>query len=167
MRPYAPRTIPRYPVNGQDWPVTPEKLLVAAADAWRKPYAPYSRYRVSAAIATADGKIYRGCNVECADYDGTHAEEAALAAMVMDGQRDPVALVVIGALDSDTPQFSMASPCGKCRQKLVEFAEFSGRDLMVLTRRSDLAGFEFFYISDALPEAFGPRMIGVDVNRWR
>lgn len=153
------------------------KRMVDAALAVRKQaYAPYSKYQVGAAILAASGRIYVGCNVECADYDGTHAEEAALAAMVAAGERTPLAVLVYGGLEDAivTPQDARTPPCGKCRQKLLEFASLSGYDLGVARWNEPIDEgdtydlfFELVPISKVLPEAFGPANIGVDLAKYR
>ena len=80
-------------------------------------YAPYSRFKVGAAIRAEDGRVFAGCNVENVAYpEGTCAEAGAIAAMVAAGARRIAEIVV--AADSPTP----ISPCGGCRQKLAEFA---------------------------------------------
>lgn len=80
-------------------------------------YAPYSKFRVGAAIRTASGTIYKGCNVENVAYpEGTCAEAGAVAAMIAAGETEIVSVAVI----ADSPQ--PVSPCGGCRQKLAEFA---------------------------------------------
>ena len=86
-------------------------------------HAPYSNFKVGAAVQTSSGAVYTGCNVENVAYpEGTCAEAGAIAAMVAAGERDGVAVAVIA--DSPEP----VSPCGGCRQKL---AEFSGADAKV------------------------------------
>ena len=92
-------------------------LIAAARGARAHAYAPYSRYRVGAAVLTKSGRIFDGCNVENATYGATVcAERNAIAAMVAAGERDPVACVVVTA--GPTP----GTPCGVCRQVLSEFA---------------------------------------------
>ena len=99
-------------------------LSEAASDLWRaaeaaraRAYAPYSRFAVGAAVRTASGRIYAGANVENAAYPvGTCAEAAAVAAMILGGDRRIVEVLV-------TAQGPVAvSPCGACRQRLREFA---------------------------------------------
>lgn len=143
-----------------------EELLDAARHVRLQAYEPYSKYQVGAAILTASGRIFTGCNVEAADYDGTHAEESALAAMVAGGDRSPVLLAVFGGLEGD-PDPSSAPPCGKCRQKLMEFSSLSGRDLRIFVR--DPAGGEWriALLSQMLPWSFGPANIGVDLGKYR
>lgn len=80
-------------------------------------HAPYSKFKVGAAVRTEAGTIFQGCNVENVAYpEGTCAEAGAIAAMVAAGERKIVAVAVIA--DSPEP----VSPCGGCRQKLAEFA---------------------------------------------
>jgi cytidine deaminase len=93
-------------------------LVRAASDARRRAYAPYSGYRVGAALLTRSRAIHTGCNVENATYGATLcAERSAIAAMVAAGDDHPIALAVVSA--GPEP----ASPCGICRQVLVEFAD--------------------------------------------
>jgi len=92
--------------------------LLAAASAVREhAYAPYSHFKVGAAIRATSGQIYTGCNVENVAYpEGTCAEAGAIAAMVAAGETRIAELLVIA--DSPAP----VPPCGGCRQKLAEFA---------------------------------------------
>ena len=96
-----------------------ETRLVAAAKAARaKAYAPYSHYRVGAAVLTRSGAVFAGCNVENASYGATLcAERNAVAQMVAAGETAPIACVVV------TRGPRAGSPCGVCRQVLAEFAE--------------------------------------------
>lgn len=80
-------------------------------------YAPYSGFKVGAALRAGDGRVFEGCNVENVAYpEGTCAEAGAIAAMVAAGARVITEVVVVA--DSETP----VTPCGGCRQKLAEFA---------------------------------------------
>ncbi len=99
---------PRRPVE--------QRLIEAAAQARRHAYAPYSRFRVGAAVLTADGSIYRGANIENASYPLSHcAERVAMHKAVSEGHR--VLRTVAVVADGDEP----AMPCGACRQVMVEF----------------------------------------------
>jgi cytidine deaminase len=126
-----------------------EHVIAAATRARERAYAPYSKYRVGAAIATESGLIYTGCNVENASFPaGICAERSAIAAMIAAGDRDPIACAIV---TGGAP----APPCGMCRQVLVEFAPAlavvsvagDGR-----TARGSLA--------ELLPHAFTPERLG-------
>ena len=160
------KSAPRYRLLKKDTALDIDRVILAAIDGWRKAYCPYSNFRVGAGLLTKDGSLFGGCNVECADYLGTHAEESALSAMVMAGGRDPEYLVVVGALDSDDPQFNSAPPCGGCRQKLWEFAEDSNNDLNIIVGWDD-DGYEYVLLSDVLPDPFGPVSIGIELGRYK
>lgn len=98
-------------------------MLKAASAVREQAYAPYSNFKVGAAIRAASGTIYTGCNVENIAYpEGTCAEAGAIAAMIAAGETVISEALVIA--DSPLP----VSPCGGCRQKL---AEFSNGDVQV------------------------------------
>lgn len=121
-------------------------LLQAATDVRQNAYAPYSNFKVGAAVRAASGEIYRGCNVENIAYpEGTCAEAGAIAAMVANGQTRLTEVVVIADSPSPVP------PCGGCRQKLAEFGDASVKVTLCTT---DGGVFETT-IGDLLPGAFG------------
>jgi cytidine deaminase len=98
-------------------PAIVARLVTAARAARERAYAPYSKYRVGAAILTKSGAMFTGANVENATYGATLcAERSAIAQMVAAGERDPIACAV--ATGGPRP----GSPCGICRQVLREFA---------------------------------------------
>ncbi len=120
--------------------------LVAAAAAVRaNAHAPYSGFRVGAAIRSIDGTVHLGCNVENVAYpEGTCAEAGAIAAMIAAGETRIAEVAVIA--DSPEP----VPPCGGCRQKLAEFADGDVRVTMATTggaRRT-------VTVADLLPGAF-------------
>jgi cytidine deaminase len=93
------------------------ELLRRAGQAARSAYCPYSRFRVGAAVLSADGRVFTGCNVENASYGLTVcAERVAIAAAVAAGVRRLVAVAVVAPGSEPTP------PCGACRQVIAEFA---------------------------------------------
>ncbi len=125
-----------------DW----EPLVEAALDARARAYAPYSGYAVGAALRAADGRVFVGCNVENASYPvGLCAERVALGTAVAAGARDFSALVVA------TRGPSPGTPCGMCRQALVELAP----DLAVLLVTPEGQRAEWT-LADLLPGSFGP-----------
>jgi cytidine deaminase len=94
-----------------------DELLAAAARVREHAWAPYSRFKVGAALRSAGGRIHAGCNVENVSYpEGTCAEAGAIAAMVAAGETRIAEILVIA--DSPAP----VPPCGGCRQKIAEFA---------------------------------------------
>jgi cytidine deaminase len=122
-------------------------LFAAAAAVRKNAHAPYSDFRVGAAVLADNGKTYVGCNVENAAYpQGMCAEAGAIAAMVSDGGRQIEQICIVG--DSDNP----VTPCGGCRQKIREFAS---PDATVLV--GDLDGVKYrFSLEELLPVSFGP-----------
>lgn len=109
-------------------------------------YAPYSNFKVGAAIRSADGTVYSGCNVENIAYpEGTCAEAGAIAAMVAAGETRLTEVYVVA--DSPHP----VSPCGGCRQKLAEF----GTGDVVITMANLEGVEEKMTLADLLPGAFG------------
>lgn len=125
--------------------MTPEELLARAGLARVAAYAPYSHYAVGAAVLTEDGTVFSGCNVENASYGLTVcAERVAVFAAVAAGHRHLRAAAVV------TP--SRGSPCGACRQVLLEFG---GPELMVHLADPD-GGRRDRTLAELLPESFGP-----------
>ena len=128
------------------------ELFETARAAQARAYVPYSRFKVGAAILTPSGRIHGGCNVENAAYPQGHcAEASAIAAMVMAGEREIAAILVIG--DGE----ALVTPCGGCRQRIREFAgpsaaiHIAGPDG---PRRS-------FTLEELLPASFGPDHLGI------
>jgi cytidine deaminase len=126
------------------------ELLAAARAAQQKAYAPYSKFRVGAALLAADGRVFAGANVENAAYPATIcAERVALPAAVVAGVRDFIALVVVG--DGPDP----CTPCGTCRQVLFEFAP----SLQVVAAGTGGSVARFVLERDLLPQGFGPERL--------
>ncbi|WP_255191584.1 cytidine deaminase [Natronobeatus ordinarius] len=106
-----------------------DELIEAAREVQDRAHVPYSDYRVGAALETADGEVFVGCNLENANYSNSlHAEEVAIAEAVKQGHRDFVRL----AVSSD--RRDGVTPCGMCRQTLAEFCD---DDLLVLCDEGD------------------------------
>lgn len=95
-----------------------EQLIKAAIEAKEHAYAPYSNFRVGAALLTKGGKVYQGCNIENAAYSPTNcAERTAFFKAVYEGEREFEAIAING--DGDDYLF----PCGVCRQVMAEFCD--------------------------------------------
>jgi len=121
-----------------------ERLRSEALAAMGEAYAPYSGFRVGAAVETASGTIHRGCNVENASYPVTLcAERVALGAAVAAGQRDIRRVFIASAASVPTP------PCGMCRQALAEF----GAEVEVVSEGADGERVSW-RLSELLPERF-------------
>ncbi len=126
-------------------------MIEAALAARDRAHAPYSRFRVGAALLCERGIVHAGCNVENAAYpEGTCAEAGAVAALVLAGSRRIRAVVV--AAGGSAP----CTPCGGCRQKIREFAE-SGTPV----RMVDASGTVLLEcrLDELLPHAFGPDLL--------
>jgi len=117
-------------------------LVAAAREAMANAYVPYSDYPVGAAVETAAGDVYTGCNVENANYSNTlHAEEVALAGAAREGDYE-LARVAVTNEERDG-----LTPCGMCRQTL---AEFGGDDLRIVCDTGESA--EIRVLGDLLPD---------------
>ncbi len=128
-----------------------DRLLQAATEVRENAYAPYSQFKVGAAVRAASGKIYRGCNVENAAYpEGTCAEAGAIAAMVAAGETELTEVAVIADCPVPVP------PCGGCRQKLAEF----GRHDAPVTLATIAGAVTQTTIGDLLPGSFGAAHMG-------
>ena len=120
-------------------------LIATAARARESAYAPYSSYKVGAAVVAGDDRVFFGCNVENASYGlSLCAERAAIACAIAHGVKRIKAVVVV--TDADPP----GTPCGACRQWM---AEFGGDDLQIVT--ASLAGGQRAYtLGQLFPKAF-------------
>lgn len=126
--------------------MTDKELVREAMEAKKNAYVPYSNFPVGAALLTKEGKVYRGCNIECASYGGTNcAERTAIFKAVSEGDRNIEAIAVVSDLDDYT------YPCGICRQVIVEY----GRDIKLIIGKSE-DEFKVYTIDDLLPNSFTP-----------
>ena len=130
--------------------MTYERLCDLAKEAMMRAYAPYSGFKVGAALLCSDGAVYQGCNIENASFSPTNcAERTAFFKAIYDGRRDFVAIAVCGGKDGViTGQFP---PCGMCRQVMREFC---GDDFKILMMKPE--GFDEITLSQLLPHSFSP-----------
>lgn len=130
--------------------MTEKALCQEAIVAREAAYAPYSGFRVGAALLTASGKVYRGCNIENASYTPTVcAERTAMFKAVSEGEREFAMLAVAGG-DGSLPTGAFP-PCGVCRQVLAEFCPPDFPVLLVTGEDS----FARHTLAELLPLAFG------------
>ena len=126
-----------------------EPLIEAAKAARLQSVAPFSNFQVGAAVRTASGKVYTGCNVESASYGLTVcAERVAIWKALSEGERQFTELAVVADTETLTP------PCGTCRQIIWEFARGAAIVFANLDGKT-----EEFRITDLLPRAFDARFL--------
>jgi len=124
-----------------------DRLLAAAREAQLRAHAPYSRFRVGAAVIDETGRIHAGCNVENAAYPlGMCAEALAIATMVREGGRSVAGMLVVGEGER------LVTPCGGCRQRLREFAADATPVFVADLERVRAQ----FTLGELLPRSFGP-----------
>lgn len=129
-----------------------DRLFAVARNAQSRAYAPYSRFRVGAAVATETDLFFAGCNVENAAYPATTcAEASAVASMVVGGATRIVAIMVVG--DGE----KLVTPCGNCRQIIREF----GTPETAIHIAGPQGIRASFTLTELLPESFGPENLNV------
>lgn len=129
--------------------MTDKELLELAIKAREKAYAPYSGFRVGAALLGKSGKIYSGCNVENAAYTPTNcAERTAVFKAVSEGEREFTAIAIVGGKEDVLAD--CCAPCGVCRQVLAEFCD---RDFRVVLGTPD--NIRGYTLAEILPLSFG------------
>jgi len=137
-------------------------LLNEAEKAAKRAYAPYSRFRVGAALLTLDGKIITGANVENASYGLTLcAERAALINANSAGEHRFRALAVIAK--GGAKNRTVIAPCGSCRQMIYEFSQRGNCDMEVIMSDTGKKKIMIARISELLPLPYGPEDLGIKV----
>ena len=133
--------------------MTDEELLALARDAAAKAYAPYSNFHVGCAIESADGEVVTGANMENACYRlGICAEQSALTAAQHTFGLDKVARIAVAGGTGDM----VCTPCGGCRQAILEAAQLSKIDVEILCGSGDGSKVERHTIGELIPFGFGP-----------
>ena len=121
------------------------QVIEAALLASDKAYVPYSQFRVGAALLTKDGSVFQGCNIENASFGLTNcAERTAIFKAVSEGHRDFTCLAVYG--DTKDP----ISPCGACRQVMVEFFKSDSKVILIAEDKSTVE----MTVGELLPYSF-------------
>ena len=124
-------------------------LALAAIEAMKKSYSPYSNFTVGAALLTKEGKIYTGANIENASYTPTVcAERVAIFSAVHAGEREFSAIAIAGGRAGESGKDAFM-PCGVCRQVISEFAD---KDFVIITALGD--SYEAHTLSELLPHSF-------------
>jgi len=124
-----------------------ERLFRVAETAKERAIAPYSHFRVGAAVLTSSGAIYSGCNIEVSSYGLTIcAERVAIFKALSEGEREIRAIAVVTDAREPCP------PCGACRQVIWDF----GKDAQVAFRGTDRTETRIVTARDLFPEPFGP-----------
>lgn len=122
------------------------ELIEIAKQAMKYAYAPYSHFKVGAALITDTGHIYTGCNIENVSYGATNcAERTAIFKAVSEGERHIKKIAIVSSAGKP------ASPCGICRQVLSEFMDSDGIVILEIENKA-----KEFYLKDLLPYCFCP-----------
>ena len=131
------------------------ELMKKAVEARELAYAPYSRFRVGAALLCADGSIYTGCNIENAAYSPSNcAERTAFFKAISEGKREFRKIAVVGGKDALN---ELCAPCGVCRQVM---AEFCGVDFEIILGNEQNQ--HVYLLKELLPMSFGAEDIAND-----
>ena len=129
-----------------------EDLVRLAIEAMAFAYTPYSGFRVGAALLTAEGKVYQGCNIENAAYTPTNcAERTAFFKAVSEGQREFDAICIVGGKDGILSGYT--APCGVCRQVMMEFCD---PETFRVILAKDEKHWQEYRLQELLPMGFGP-----------
>ncbi len=130
--------------------MTDFELMMAAEKARENAYAPYSGFKVGAALLTASGRVYVGCNIENASFSPTVcAERVAFFEAVKNGESDFSTIAIVGGKGGEKPTF--CSPCGVCRQVMAEFCK---KDFRILLGTKE--DFKMYSFETLFPLSFSP-----------
>ena len=130
-----------------------QELVRLALGARERAYAPYSKFQVGAALLTGTGRVYQGCNIECASYTRTNcAERTAFFKAVSEGERDFVAIAIAGG-PAGAPVKRACPPCGVCRQVMREFCDPSSFRVILASGPDNWVSYR---LEELLPLGFGP-----------
>lgn len=134
--------------------MTDIKLLEEAKKARLMAYAPYSKFKVGAALLTKSGKVYHGCNIENAAYTPTNcAERTAFFKAVSEGETEFEKIAVVGAMEGREAD-NICSPCGVCRQVMMEFCNPKTFKIILANGKGNIL---ISSLDEILPYGFGPK----------
>jgi cytidine deaminase len=137
-----------------------DPLIARAREAALRAYAPYSRFSVGCAVESVDGEVAVGSNMENACYRlGVCAEQAALTAAKQAFGLERIARIAVAGGDASGGALAgeaVVTPCGGCRQSILEAAHVAGRDLEVVSSNGDGSQAATSRISELIPHGFGP-----------
>ena len=133
--------------------MTEDELVALAREAAAKAYAPYSNFHVGCAVESTDGEIVTGANMENACYRlGVCAEQSALGAAQHSFGLGKVARIAVAGGTGAV----VCTPCGGCRQAILEAAQLGDRDIEILCSSGDGSAVERHRIGELIPFGFGP-----------
>ena len=131
-----------------------DKLIGTAIEQLKFSYAPYSNFKVGAALLAKNGEIYTGCNIENAAYTPSNcAERTAFFKAVSDGERNFRAIAIVGGKEGEK-DYDFCSPCGVCRQVMMEFCD---PETFRIILAIDKEHYDIYTLKDLLPLGFGLR----------
>lgn len=134
-----------------------KELIALALAARENAYAPYSGFRVGAALLCKDGTVYQGCNVENAAYGPSNcAERTAIFKAVSEGKQDFAKIAIVGGL-KDTKTFEYCPPCGVCRQVMMEFVNPKTFEIILWAGGDQI---KTVTLDELFPMGFGPDNLG-------
>lgn len=134
-----------------------KELIEQALEAREMAYAPYSKFKVGAALLGTSGNIYKGANIENASYSATNcAERTAFYKACMDGEHSFEAIAIVGGAESAS-ELEYCAPCGICRQVMREFCEPKTFEVIVAKSSSE---YQVHTLEELLPMSFGPENLG-------
>lgn len=129
-----------------------QKLIETAIRQLQYSYAPYSKFKVGAALLAKNGTVYGGCNIENAAYTPTNcAERTAFFKAVSEGVKEFQAICIVGGKDGKLTEY--APPCGVCRQVMMEFCNPDEFEIILAVGRED---YRIYKLKELMPLGFGP-----------
>lgn len=138
--------------DNQDFDIMAKKIIWDALSGLKYCYAPYSGFKVSAALLTRAGKVYTGCNIENAALSpGICAERTAFAKAISSGEKEFEAIAIVGGMKGRGTQ--LCFPCGVCRQFMYEFCEPEKFKVIIATSAEK---YDVYTLDELLPNGFGP-----------